>query len=181
MARVKQTAQRRGGGGGGGDTKKKEPTEQSEVAVLDPEEQEEVEVEVSIAPSGSGEDALSLQGAGANAALMKKRKKRRAKQGTKALREIKRLQKSTDPVIPFASISRLAREIAHQYVDEVRFEREAVEAIRVAAEDYLEEVMKGSHDLAIGLGFKTLQSIHMQCYLNARNNTSCGTIKGASK
>ncbi len=57
--------------------------------------------------------------------------------GTVALREIRRYQKSYDPLIAFAPFSRLLREIGQDFNSEIRFSRAAIEAIREAVEAYL--------------------------------------------
>jgi histone H3 len=105
------------------------------------------------------------------------RKKRRSKQGVKALREMKRYQKSTDQVIPNLPFYRLVREITQQYMDDLRWQATGLEAIKEAAEQYLTEVLKGSNDLAVGLGSKTLQDKHIQLYQAARNNNCYSVAK----
>lgn len=57
--------------------------------------------------------------------------------GTVALREIRRYQKSYDPLIPFAPFSRLVREIGQDFNTYIRFSRTSIEAIREAVEAYL--------------------------------------------
>lgn len=74
------------------------------------------------------------------------KKKRRARPGTRALREIRKYQKSTNLLLLKAPFQRLVREIAQQVLQELggplspadlRFKLSAVEAIQEAAEAYL--------------------------------------------
>lgn len=70
--------------------------------------------------------------------------------GTVALREIRKYQKSTESLIPFAPFSRLVREIASNVAFyEFRFQRTAVLAIREAAEAYITQVLEESNLCAI--------------------------------
>lgn len=69
--------------------------------------------------------------------------------GTVALREIRKYQKSTESLIPFAPFSRLVREIANSVAHEFRFQRTAVLAIREAAEAYITQVLEVSNLCAI--------------------------------
>lgn len=69
--------------------------------------------------------------------------------GTVALREIRKYQKSTESLIPFAPFSRLVREIATSVAHEFRFQRTAVLAIREAAEAYITQVLEESNLCAI--------------------------------
>eukprot|EP01125_Pyxidicula_operculata_P002877 TRINITY_DN1275_c0_g1_i1.p1 TRINITY_DN1275_c0_g1~~TRINITY_DN1275_c0_g1_i1.p1 ORF type:complete len:134 (-),score=18.25 TRINITY_DN1275_c0_g1_i1:122-523(-) len=68
--------------------------------------------------------------------------KRKIKPGTRALKEIKKYQKSTDTLIPKLPFSRVVREIGRDKVrfsdvEEYRWTTQALEAIQVAAEAYL--------------------------------------------
>ncbi len=72
-------------------------------------------------------------------------KKRRFRPGTKALREIRRYQKSFEPLIPKLPFNRLVREIAQDLVqvgvDGFRFSAAAIEALQAAAESYLVDLL----------------------------------------
>lgn len=71
----------------------------------------------------------------------KARKRRRVKQGVKALREIKKYQTSTEPVLLKAPFQRLCRQISEQFHTEgLRFQKSAMAALQVGAEEYLTEV-----------------------------------------
>lgn len=69
--------------------------------------------------------------------------------GTVALREIRKYQKSTESLIPFAPFSRLVREIANRVAHDFRFQKTAVLAIREAAEAYITQVLEESNVCAI--------------------------------
>ena len=71
-------------------------------------------------------------------AMIMKAKKRRYRPGTVAVREIKRYQKSTDLLLPKASVVRLVREVT-QNLDksEIRFQTLALLALQEASEAYL--------------------------------------------
>jgi histone H3 len=56
--------------------------------------------------------------------------------GAKALQEIRRLQKSTELLIPFLPFSRLVREIAQQYRRGLRFQTAAILAMQVSEHVY---------------------------------------------
>ena len=55
----------------------------------------------------------------------------------KALREIRKYQKSTELLMPKLSFSRLVREIASEISTDLRFQSGALEALQEAAEAYL--------------------------------------------
>ncbi|XP_034254325.1 histone H3.3-like [Thrips palmi] len=70
---------------------------------------------------------------------------RRFKNGTKALREIRSLQRSTRLLIPKASFSRLVREIINQFSCQgLRIQPQALEALQEAAEMYMVQFFEDS-------------------------------------
>lgn len=75
----------------------------------------------------------------------KKRKKRRYKPGTVALREIKRAQNSTELYIRKLPFQRLVREIAQKSRPDVRFKPAALLALQEAAEFYLVDLFSDSN------------------------------------
>lgn len=79
----------------------------------------------------------------------KPRKKHRYRPGTVALREIRRYQKNTDPVIPKKPFERLVREIVQEakvgYLHGVRMEKEAIFALQEIAEDFIVQLMETSN------------------------------------
>lgn len=72
------------------------------------------------------------------------RKQHRYKPGTVALREIRKYQKTTELLIPKASMQRLVKEIAQDYTNDIRFTREALNAIHEASEAYLINLFEDS-------------------------------------
>jgi histone H3 len=94
------------------------------------------------------------------------RKPYRWRSGTVALREIRRLQRSTDLLMRKAPFKRLVREIASELPktpanpQEWRFTKESFEALQSAAEEMLVELLDASNDLAISEGRVTLLARH---------------------
>jgi len=71
------------------------------------------------------------------------RKKRRFRPGTKALREIRNFQKSTDLLIPRLPFSRLVREIARNAsTQDMRFKSSALMALQEACEAFLVQLFE---------------------------------------
>ncbi|KAL5203455.1 hypothetical protein ABZP36_014407 [Zizania latifolia] len=78
------------------------------------------------------------------------RKPHRFRPGTLALREIRRFQKSTELLIPFAPFVRLVREITDFYSKDVsRWTPEALLALQEAAEYHLVDLFEVSNLCAI--------------------------------
>ena len=65
------------------------------------------------------------------------KKPMRYRPGTVALREIRRYQKSTELLIRKLPFNRLVREIAQDFITDLRFQPEAIGALQEAAEAYL--------------------------------------------
>ena len=64
-------------------------------------------------------------------------KKKRYRPGTKALREIRKFQKTTNLIIKKLPFQRLVREIATETCPSLRFQTGALEALQEASEAYL--------------------------------------------
>ena len=94
--------------------------------------------------SGSGKAPRTQMNAGT-----KKRKRRRYRPGTVALREIRRFQKSTELLIQRMPFQRLVKEIAQTYSPYLRFQSGAVLALQEAAEAYLVGLLEDSNLCAI--------------------------------
>jgi histone H3 len=79
------------------------------------------------------------------------KQKHRWRPGTVALREIKKYQRSTSPLIPWQPFTRLAREVCDDVHGQpaLRWQRSALEGLREAAEMYLVEQLQDSNLLAI--------------------------------
>jgi len=83
--------------------------------------------------------------------IQRKSLNRRYRPSVKALREIRRYQKSTDLLIPRAPFARLVREVTY-YVSsnrDFRFQSEAIAALQEAAETFLVRLMENSNLCAI--------------------------------
>lgn len=88
-------------------------------------------------------------GAAAAGAPVQKRK-HRWRSGTVALRDIRRFQKSTELLIPFAPFVRLIREVTNYYSKEVtRWTPEALLAMQEAAEYHIIELFQVANLIAI--------------------------------
>lgn len=77
------------------------------------------------------------------------KKPRRYRPGTVALREIRRFQKSTALLIPKLPFQRLVREVAYEFMPDLRFQSTAVLALQQAAEAYLVDLLEDSNLCAI--------------------------------
>lgn len=74
------------------------------------------------------------------------------KRDTVALREIRALQKSDAPILPFSPLTRLIREIAQDIRTDLKFAKEALEAIRLYTETYLVELYEDARLCATHAG-----------------------------
>ena len=88
--------------------------------------------------------------------LKAKTKKMRARPGTVVLREIRRLQKSTDLTLPKYPFQRLVREIAHSSNQEIRFQSQSILAIQEAAEAFMTNLFEDANLCAIHANRVTL-------------------------
>lgn len=97
-----------------------------------------------------GRGAPARDGAAAAGVAGRIKKPHRWRPGTVALREIRKFQKSTNLLIPFAPFARLVREITNDYSKEVtRWTPEALLAMQEAAEFHLIELFEVALLLAI--------------------------------
>ena len=73
----------------------------------------------------------------------KKKKRYRFKPGTVIRRQIRKLQRTTNLLVPAAPFVRVVREIADTFaLNGIRFESKALEGLHIAAEDFLTEQFK---------------------------------------
>ena len=107
--------------------------------------------------SGSGKAPRTQMNVGT-----KKRKRRRYRPGTVALREIRRFQKSTELLIRRMPFQRLVKEIAQTYSPYLRFQSGAVLALQEAVEAYLVELLEDSNLCAIHAKRVTIMPRDMQ-------------------
>ncbi|RCV17168.1 hypothetical protein SETIT_3G198100v2 [Setaria italica] len=97
-----------------------------------------------------GRGAPARDGAAAAGVAGRIKKPHRWRPGTVALREIRKFQKSTNLLIPFAPFARLVREITNDYSKDVtRWTPEALLAMQEAAEFHLIELFEVALLLAI--------------------------------
>ena len=93
----------------------------------------------------------------------KKRRRRRRRPGSKALREIRKYQRSTQLLLRKKPFARLVREIQVKYNrEDMRWTAKALEALQHAAEDYLvklfeETNMCGIHARRVTIMVKDMQ------------------------
>lgn len=97
--------------------------------------------------------------------VKKPRKRRRAKPGVKAIREIRDCQKSTKLLLRKLPFSRLVREVAQVIngpENDLRFTKESISTLQEASEDYLVRMFRDAGRIAIGNKKKTLQLPQMR-------------------
>jgi len=90
------------------------------------------------------------------------KKPHRFRPGTKALREIRQYQKSTDLLIRKLPFQRLVREIAQDFKNDLRFQGSAVQALQEAAESYLVGLFEDTNLCAIHAKRVTIMPRDMQ-------------------
>ncbi|KAL9247878.1 hypothetical protein vseg_021260 [Gypsophila vaccaria] len=121
-------------------------------------------------PSSSNADHRGKRGqkapptpASASASATPVKKTHRFKPGTVALREIRKLQKSVNLVIPFAPFVRAVKEITFRFAPEVsRWQAEALAAIQEAAEAFLVRLFEDGMLCAIHAKRVTLMKKDME-------------------
>lgn len=94
--------------------------------------------------------------------LGKPKRTRRYKRGTKALREIKMYQKSTELLVSKLPFQRLVREIASGMKSDLRFQKSAMAALQEGAEAYLATVMDETNLIAIHRDRQTIDEKDMK-------------------
>merc|ERR1712144_65591 len=80
---------------------------------------------------------VASKGAKKSAASGGVKKPHRYRPGTVALREIRKYQKSSDLLIRKLPFQRLAREVAQQYKQDLRFESSSIMALQEASEAFV--------------------------------------------
>jgi len=102
----------------------------------------------------------------------KVRKPHRFRPGTVALREIRRYQKSTELLIRKRPFERLVRELVQPYVDSMRFQRSAFDALQEASEAYLVELFSDSVLLTLHRKRVTINQQDMRLTRRIRGETT---------
>ena len=90
------------------------------------------------------------------------KKKRRWRNGTVALREIRKYQKSTQPLLRQLPFMRLVREIAQEFKSDLRWNPQAFAALQHATEAYLVGVFEDTNLCAIHAHRVTIMPKDMQ-------------------
>ena len=91
-----------------------------------------------------------------------KKKERRFRLGTLALREIRKYQKSSELLIPKLPFQRLVREVADAFKANVRFQSHAILALQEASEMFLTAVFEDTNLCAIHAKRVTIMAKDMQ-------------------
>jgi histone H3 len=78
--------------------------------------------------------------------------------GTRALINMRKLQKNTDHVIPKMPFVRVVREIASTFIDDLRFEAIAIEALLEASEDVVYRTFLSGNSVALIAGRETIDA-----------------------
>jgi histone H3 len=98
------------------------------------------------------------------------KKKHRFHPGTKALREIRRYQKSTELLMRRGPFQRLVREIGQEVLPEgLRFKKSAMLALQEASEAFLIELFEGTQTAAVHAKRITIQVPDMQLVRRIKN------------
>jgi histone H3 len=130
------------------------------------EEETEAEAETDIEEVTLNLQEIKLQ------PTTKIRKPHRFKSGTVALRKIRKYQKTTNLLIPKLNFQRLVREIAQGYKEDLRFSKDAIEALQWDAEDYLISLFEDTNLCAIHTGRTTIMPKDMQLARRIRKERS---------
>ena len=111
--------------------------------------------------------AKKTKSAGAGSAL---KKAHRWHAGTVALRQIRKLQKSTNLLIQKAPFQRLVREVATSHKQDLRFQSSAILAIQEATEAFVVSVLADTNLCAIHTRRVTIQAKDLQLALRLRGD-----------
>ncbi len=101
------------------------------------------------------------------------RKKHRFRPGTVSLREIRRYQKSTEMLMARLPFSRLVRETAQKFSDDLRFRADALSAVQVITEATLVEIFEGAQDMACHAKRIGITPKDMQLYIRTLVKGGC--------
>ena len=89
----------------------------------------------------------------------------------RVIREIKKEQLKTSSVIPIAPFTRIVHAIAEEHLAEVRFKKEAMEALQVGAESYLIDHLHKAYTIAVKSGRETLSISDMRLLRTLNTDT----------
>merc|ERR1712072_1488627 len=96
-----------------------------------------------------GKSLASKAARKSSGAVVGQKKAHRFRPGTKALREIKKFQKTTDLLLRKAPFQRLVREIAHEHNQHLLFQSQGLHALQEAGEMYLVGMFEDTNLAAI--------------------------------
>ena len=99
-------------------------------------------------------------------------RKRRARPGAKALREIKQYQRSGDNVIAKAPLRRLIKEISNRISPDARYSLGAIGAIQECIEGYMVSLFEDTNLCAIHARRVTIMSKDMKLARRIRGETT---------
>ncbi|CAI2331089.1 unnamed protein product [Caenorhabditis sp. 36 PRJEB53466] len=81
----------------------------------------------------------------------------RFRPGTVVLEEIRRYQKTADLLLPKRPFQDVCREIVQDYMTDLSFTNQSLEALQEAAEAYVVEVLRESNGVAAHAGRQTIK------------------------
>ena len=94
---------------------------------------------------------------------------KKSRPGRLALREIKKYQKSTEMLIPKAPFTRLVREVGLNEKKDIRFQKQAIEALHQSSEAYILGLFEDTNLCAIHAKRVTIMPKDMQLARIIRN------------
>merc|ERR1711971_1550548 len=106
--------------------------------------------------------------------LTSPRRKRRARPGTVALREIRKYQASTELLLRKLPFSRVVKEVARRYKADLRFQASALQALQVATEAHLVGLFEDANLCAIHAKRVTIMPRDMQLARRIRGRGAPG-------
>lgn len=95
---------------------------------------------------------------------------KRVRQGVKALKEIRRYQKTTELLIPRLPFQRLVREIAIGLSETIRFQPFAIQALQEACEAYLVSLFDDANQCCIHAKRVTIMNKDLQLAMRLRGD-----------
>lgn len=91
---------------------------------------------------------------------------------SKAVKEIKQCQQSTDLFIPKTVFTRICREIAQEFHHDIRFKQSALDVLQEASEARIVELMEDSQLCAIHAGRTAIHPIDMRLSTRLRGGSN---------
>ncbi len=122
-------------------------------------------VKVTKAPKDAKPEASSGNSAiGVTQVVSLKKRKKRWRPGTVALRQIREQQRETKPALPLATFKALVQEVARNMSlsGDIRISKSAYPMLQAAGEDYLVELFRGAQIRAIDQGKVTVNDKHLR-------------------